>query len=100
MRIAGWLIWTAYLMLGIAIAVFSFIMQSKHLDIGENMAAILLLGSAGALTTLALVAGSAIGSRAIVTDRAARRIGSVFTVFAGWFGTVLIGWLSWSFWTH
>ncbi len=99
-RIAGWLVWMTSLVLGVVIAGFFLVMRSQRLDVGETMAAVLLLGAVGALATVALVVGSAIGLHAIFTDRASRRAGSICTVFVGWLGAIVVGWHSWGFWTH
>jgi hypothetical protein len=100
MHIAGWLVWMTYLVLGVAIASFSLVIRSQRLDVGETVAAVLLLGAIGALATLGLVVGSAIGLHALFTDRANRRVGSICTVLAGWLGAVAVAWLTWGFWMH
>ena len=100
MHIAGWLVWMTYLVLGVAIAAFSLAIRSQRLDVGETVAAVLLLGAVGARATLGLVVGSAIGLHALVTDRASRRVGSICTVLAGWLGAVAVAWLTWGFWMH
>ncbi len=99
-RIAGWLVWMTSLVLGVVIAGFFLVMRSQRLDVGETMAAVLLLGAVGALATVALVVGSAIGLHAIFADRASRRVGSICTVFVGGLGAIVVGWHSWGFWTH
>jgi hypothetical protein len=86
--------------LGVAVAVFSYLVQSKRMDIGSTMASVLLLGATGVVVTIALLSGSVIGTTALVRNPAARRIGSIATVIAGWAGGIFLGWLSWSFWTH
>lgn len=98
-RTATWIVWTAYLVLGAAVAVFAYLVQSKRMDIGGTMAAVLLLGAVGTAVALALLSGSVIGTTALVRRPAARRLGSIATVVAGWAGGMFLAWLSWSFWT-
>ena len=100
MRIAGWIIWAAYVALAVAVAVFSYLVQSKRMDIGSTMASVLLLGVTGVVITVALLSGSAMGTAALARDPAARRIGPIVTIVAGWVGALVLAWLSWSFWTH
>ena len=99
-RIAGWLVWMTSLVLGVVIAGFFLVMRSQRLDVGETMAAVLLLGAVGALATVALVVGSAIGLHAIFTESASRRAGSICTVFVSWPGATVVGWHSSGFWAH
>jgi hypothetical protein len=99
-RIAAWLIWTAYLTLGVAIAVFSYLVQSKRMDIGSTMTSVILLGATGVVVTIALLSGSVMGTTVLVRNPAARRVGSIATVIAGWAGGIFLAWLSWNFWTN
>jgi hypothetical protein len=98
-RIAGWFVWTAYCALGVAVAVFSYLVQSQRMDIGSTMAAVLFLGAVGVAVTVALLSGSVIGTASLVRNPAARRAGSIATVIAGWAGGIVLAWFSWSFWT-
>ena len=98
-RAASWIVWTAYLALGVAVAVFAYLVQSKRMDIGSTMASVLLLGAVGTAVAVALLSGGLIGTTALVRIPAARRLGSVATVVAGWAGGMFLAWLSWSFWT-
>lgn len=99
-RIAIWIIWTAYFALGIAVAVFSYLIQSRRMDIGSTMASVLLLGAVGVVVTVALLSGSLIGTTALVRNPPARRVGSMATVAAGWAGGIVLAWLAWNFWTR
>jgi len=99
-RIAGWIIWTAYFALAVAVVVFSYLVQSKRMDIGSTMASVLLLGATGVVIAIALLSGSVIGTTALARDPAVRRIGPIVTIVVGWVGTIVLAWLSWSFWTH
>src|SRR5918992_18625 len=96
-RVAKWIIWTAYFVLAVAVAVFSYLVQSKRMDIGATMASVLLLGAVGVVTTIALLSGSVIGTTALARNPSARRACSVATVIAGWAGAAVLAWLSWSF---
>jgi hypothetical protein len=98
-RTVIWIVWTAYLALGAAVAVFAYLVQSKRMDIGSTMAAVVLLGALGTAVALALLSGSVLGTTALVRSPATRRLGSIATVVAGWAGGVFLAWLSWSFWT-
>jgi hypothetical protein len=100
MRIAAWIIWTAYAALALAVAVFSYLIQSKRMDIGSTMASALLLGVTAVVITVALLSGSVMGTAALARDPAVRRITPKAMVVAGWVGTLVLAWLSWSFWTH
>ena len=97
-RIAAWIIWTAYFALGVAVAVFSYLVQSKRMDIGSTMASVLLLGVVGVVVTVALFSGSLIGTTALARQPQARRVGSIATVIAGWAGSIVLAWLTWNFW--
>jgi hypothetical protein len=99
-RIAAWIIWTAYVALGAAVAVFSHLVQSKRMDIGSTMASVLLLGAVGVAVAVALLSGSMIGTTALIRNPPARRIGSIATVIAGWAGGIVLAWLGWNFWTQ
>lgn len=99
-RIATWIIWTAYFALGVAVAVFAHLVQSKRMDIGSTMASVLVLGAIGVVVTVALLSGSLIGTTALIRHRAARGIGSIATISAGWAGGIFLAWLSWNFWTN
>jgi hypothetical protein len=98
-RAAAWIVWTAYLALGAAVAVFASLVQSKRMDIGSTMASVIVLGGVGTAVALALLSGGAIGTTALVRNPAARRLGSIATVVAGWAGGTFLAWLSWGFWT-
>ena len=97
-RIATWIIWSAYFALGVAVTVFSYLVQSKRMDIGSTMASVLLLGAVGVVVTVALLSGSLIGTTALVRNPPARRVGSIATVIAGWAGGIVLAWLAWNFW--
>ena len=99
-RIAHWIIWSAYFALGVAVAVFAYLVQSQRMDIGSTMASVLLLGATGVAVTIALLGGSAIGTTALLRNPATRRLGSIATVIAGWAGGIVLAWLSWNFWTN
>jgi hypothetical protein len=100
MRIAGWIIWTAYVAMALAIAVFSYLVQSQRMDIGSTMASVLLLGVTGVVITTALLSGSVVGTAALARDPTLRRLTPIVTLVAGWAGALVLAWLSWGFWTH
>jgi hypothetical protein len=88
------MIWTSYVALGVAVAVFAYLVQSKHMDIGSTMASVLLLGAVGVAVTVTLLSGSMIGTTALVRNPPARRIASIATVIAGWAGGIVLAWLA------
>ena len=98
-RAASWIVWTAYLALGAAVAVFAYLVQSQRMDIGSTMASVILLGAVGTAVAVALLSGGVIGLTALLRNPAARRLGSITTVVAAWAGGLFLTWLSWSFWT-
>src|SRR5688572_26112812 len=99
-RIAGWIISTGYLALFVAVAVFSYLVQSKRMDIGGTMASVLLLGATGVIIAITLLSGSVIGTTALVRESESRRPLAIVTIVAGWVGAIVLSWISWSFWTH
>jgi hypothetical protein len=99
-RIAVWMIWGAYLLLAVLAAAFFLLLESKALDIGGVTFALILMGLGSLFVAAALLAGSAIGTFALVTSYSDRSTSVVLTVIAGWIGSVLLGWLAWSFWTE
>ena len=98
-RAATWIVWTAYLALGAAVAVFAYLVQSQRMDIGSTMASVILLGAVGTAVAAALLSGGAIGTTALIRNPAARRLAVIATAVAGWVGGIFLAWLSWSFWT-
>ena len=87
-------------MLGVLAAAVVFLLESKRLDIGGVTLTLILMGVGSLFVAAALLAGSAIGTRAMLSNSSARRTGVIFTVLAGWIGSGLLGWLAWSFWTE
>ena len=97
--VASWIVWTTYVALGLAVTVFAYLVQSRRMDIGSTMASVVLLGAVGTAVAVAMFSGSVIGTAALVRTPAARRLGHIATVVAGWAGASILAWLSWSFWT-
>jgi hypothetical protein len=62
--------------------------------------ALAVAGVTGVVITVALLSGSVMGTAALARDPAVRRITPIAMVVAGWVGTLVLAWLSWSFWTH
>ena len=100
LRIAVRTIWSAYALLGVFAAAFFFLLEPKRLDIGGVTLALILMGIGSVSIAVALLAGSVVGTRVMLSNRSARRAGAVFTVLAGWIGSLLLGWLAWGFWTE
>jgi len=99
-RFAIRIIWGAYLLLGVLVAAFLFLLEPKRLDIAGVTLALILMGVGSVFIAVALLIGSVVATRVMLYDSSARRTGVVFTVLAGWVGTFLMGWLAWSSWTE
>ena len=89
-----------YLALVVAVAVFSYLVRSKRMDIGGTMASVLLLGATGVIVAITLLSGSVIGTTVLVREAESRRPLAIVTIVAGWVGAIFLSWISWSFWTH
>lgn len=100
LRWAAWIIWAAYLVLALALAVFWYLVDSHRMDIGETMTSVLAMGSIGVLVCVALIGSSGTGTLAMARNPALRRPGWVVTLFAGWAGGLFLAWVLWGFWMH
>jgi hypothetical protein len=100
LRIAVWTIWSSYALLGVFAAVFLFLLEPKRVDIGGVTLALVLMGIGSVFIAVALLAGSIVGTRVMLSNSSARRAGALFTVLAGWIGSLLLGCLAWSVWTE
>jgi hypothetical protein len=96
-RIAMWTIWGAYVLLALAITIFSFTIHERA-DIGTVWGATVLLGVAGTAACVALLAGSALGIYALVAQPSCRRPACVLTMVTGLIGGLFLGWIAVGFW--
>lgn len=99
-RLATWLIWGAYGVLVLAIALFALTINVGRPDIGVVFSATILLGVAGTAAGLALLGGSVLGMYGIARQVACRRPVCVATMLTGFIGGMLLTWTAWGFWTH
>jgi hypothetical protein len=100
LRVAVWTIWGSYALLGVFAAAFLFLLEPKRIDIGGVTLALILMGIGSVFIAVAMMAASIVGARLMFSNSSARRAGTVFTVLAGWIGSLLLGWLAWGFWTE
>ncbi len=98
-RVAMWLIWGAYGLLALAIALFAYTINVVRPDVGSVFGATILFGMAGTVASLALLGGSGLGLYAMVRQPACRGAACVATMATGFIGGTLLGWIAWSFWT-
>ena len=98
-RVAMGLVWGAYALLALAIALFAYT-ANERADIGVVYAATVSLGVAGTSACVALLGGSALGIVAMVRQPACRRAACVLTMVTGAIGGALLGWIAWGFWTN
>ena len=96
-RIAMWLIWGAYVLLALAIALFAFGLTPRS-DVGTVWGATILLGIAGTTACVALLGGSALGIYALVAQPACRGPVCVLTMVTRLIGGLFLGWTAWGFW--
>jgi hypothetical protein len=95
-----WLIWCAYALLGIAIALFGYTINVVRPDIGVVFGATILLGMAGTSVSVLLLGGSALGTYGMVRQPASRRVFPIISVLAGVMGGTFLGWIALNFWTN
>ena len=99
-RVANWLIWGAYGVLALAIALFALTIDVIRPDVGVVFSATILFGVVGTAAGLALLGGSALGMYGIARQVACRRPVCVATMLTGFIGGMLLTWTAWGFWTH
>jgi hypothetical protein len=99
-RLAVWIIWCAYVLLGVLGAAFLFLLEPERVDIAGVTLALILMGVGSVFTAVVLLIGSVVATRAMLYNSSARRTSVVLTALAGWIGTLLLGWLAWNSWTE
>jgi hypothetical protein len=99
MRLALSVIGGAYGLLGLVVVLFA-VNLGRPVDIGTAYVAAGLLGLGGTVAATGLVAGSALGTLALVRHSDTRRPLYVLAILSGWIGAVVLGWMAWGFWLH
>ena len=98
-RVALSVIGVAYAILGLVVFLFAVSLRQPG-DIGTAYLAVLILAWGGTIAATGLLAGSALGTLALVRHPDARRPRYVLAILCGWIGALVLGWFAWEFWTH
>ena len=98
-RFALSLIGVAYALLGLVVVLFAMSLRQPG-DIGAAYLAVGILASGGTIAATGLLAGSALGTLALVRHPDTRRLLYVLAILGGWIGALVLGWFAWEFWTH
>ena len=98
-RLAVRIIGVASLLLA-AVVVFFAASLGRDANIGAVYLAVGILAWGSTLAAAGLLAGSVLGTLALVRDTDTRRPLYALAILAGWTGTLVLGWLAWEFWTH
>jgi len=99
-RLAIILIWTGYSLVAMIVAAVRLIASSSRMDVGQVMGSVILLGGVGVLAAALLLAGSALGTSALIARGPSGRTVLLLHLFAGWIGFFVLGWILWGFWTN
>jgi hypothetical protein len=98
-RLALGVIGIAYAVLGLVVILFA-VNMARRVDIGQAYLSVMVLGWGGTLAVIGLVAGSALGTLALVRHAETPRAWHVFVILSGWVAALVLGWLAWEFWTN
>ena len=98
-RVALSVIGVAYAILGLVVVLFAVNLRQR-LDIGAAYLAVGILAWGGTIAATGLLAGSALGTLALVRHSETRRPLYVLAILGGWIGALVLGWFAWEFWTH
>ena len=98
-RVALSVIGVAYGILGLVVVLFAVSLRQR-LDIGAAYLAVGILAWGGTIAATGLLAGSALGTLALVRHSETRRPLYVLAILGGWIGALVLGWFAWEFWTH
>ena len=98
-RVALCAIGVAYAILGLVVVLFAVSLRQPG-DIGTAYLAVLILAWGGTIAATGLLAGSALGTLALVRHPDTRRLLYVLAILGGWVGALVLGWFAWEFWTH
>ena len=89
----------AYLLLGLAVLYFA-VNLGRSPNIGAAYLAVGIVAWSGTIAAAGLLAGSVMGTLALVRNASARRTLYVLAILGAWIGTLVLGWMAWEFWTH
>ena len=98
-RVALSVIGVAYGILGLVVVLFAVSLRQRG-DIGAAYLAVGILAWGGTIAATGLLAGSALGTLALVRHSATRRPLYLLAILGGWVGALVLGWFAWEFWTH
>ena len=98
-RVALSVIGVAYGILGLVVVLFAVSLRQRG-DIGAAYLAVGILAWVGTIAATGLLAGSALGTVALVRHSSTRRPLYVLAILGGWIGALVLGWYAWEFWTH
>ena len=98
-RLALRIIGAASLLLGVVVGFFAASL-GRGGNIGTVYLAVGILAAGGSVAAAGLLAGSVLGTLALVRDTDTRRPLYALAILAGWTGTLVLAWLAWGFWTH
>ena len=98
-RVALSVIGVAYGILGLVVVLFAVSLRQPG-DIGAAYLAVGILAWGGTIAATGLLAGSALGTVALVRHSSTRRPLYVLAILGGWIGALVLGWFAWEFWTH
>ena len=99
LRVALTLIGVAYVLLGLVVVYFAANL-GRSPDIGAAYLTVGIMALGGTLAAAGLLAGSTLGTLALLRTASARRLLYVIAILGGWVGTLVLGWMAWQFWTH
>ena len=98
-RISLIIIGLAYLLLGLVVVHFAA-NRGQSPNIGAAYLAVLIPAWGGTLAATGLLAGSVLGTVALVRHPSTRRPRYMLAILTGWIGALGLGWLAWEFWSH
>ena len=98
-RVALSVIGVAYALLGLVVVLFAVSLRQRG-DIGAAYLAVGILAWGGTIAATGLLAGSVLGTLALVRHSDTRRPLYVLAILGGWIGALVLGWFAWEFWTH
>jgi len=98
-RVALSVIGVAYGILGLVVVLFAVSLRQPG-DIGAAYLAVGILAWGGTIAATGLLAGSVLGTLALVRHSGTRRPLYLLAILGGWIGALVLGWFAWEFWTH
>jgi hypothetical protein len=98
-RVALSVIGVAYGILGLVVVLFAVSLRQRG-DIGAAYLAVGILAWGGTIAATGLLAGSVLGTLALVRHSGTRRPLYLLAILGGWVGALVLGWFAWEFWTH